>query len=146
MEIKVKVKLSPGAVLPEYHSEGASGADVRALLAEPLEVAPGSRCAVPTGVYVEVPEGYEVQVRPRSGLAAREGLTVLNTPGTIDSDYRGEIVVILINHGTQVVRIASGDRIAQLVVCPVVHGSFERVESLSETARGEGGFGHTGMH
>lgn len=145
MEVKVKVKLSGGATLPQYQTAGASGADLRALLPAPVEVAPGSRCAVPTGVYVEVPAGYEVQIRPRSGLAARKGLTVLNTPGTIDNDYRGEIVVIVINLGSDVVSIASGDRIAQMVVCPVVHGSFERVESLSKTPRGEGGFGHTGM-
>ncbi len=144
MEVKVRVKLSEGAVMPVYQTEGASGADIRALIAEPLEIAPGARCAVPTGVYVEVPVGYEVQVRPRSGLAVREGVTVLNTPGTIDSDYRGEIVVIMINLSDKPFRIASGDRIAQMVVCPVVHGVLEEVEELSETARGEGRFGHTG--
>lgn len=144
MEVKVRVKLSEGAVMPVYQTEGASGADIRALIAEPLEIAPGARCAVPTGVYVEVPIGYEVQVRPRSGLAVREGVTVLNTPGTIDSDYRGEIVVIMINLSDKPFRIASGDRIAQMVVCPVVHGVLEEVEELSETARGEGRFGHTG--
>lgn len=144
MEVKVRVKLSEGAVMPVYQSEGASGADIRALIAEPLEIAPGARCAVPTGVYVEVPVGYEVQIRPRSGLAVREGVTVLNTPGTIDSDYRGEIVVIMINLSDKPFRIASGDRIAQMVVCPVVHGVLEEVEELSETARGEGRFGHTG--
>lgn len=144
MEVKVRVKLSEGAVMPVYQTEGASGADIRALIAEPLEIAPGARCAVPTGVYVEVPGGYEVQIRPRSGLAVREGVTVLNTPGTIDSDYRGEIVVIMINLSDKPFRIASGDRIAQMVVCPVVHGVLEEVEELSETARGEGRFGHTG--
>lgn len=144
MEVKVRVKLSDGAVMPVYQTEGASGADIRALIAEPLEIAPGARCAVPTGVYVEVPVGYEVQIRPRSGLAVREGVTVLNTPGTIDSDYRGEIVVIMINLSDKPFRIASGDRIAQMVVCPVVHGVLEEVEELSETARGEGRFGHTG--
>lgn len=144
MEVKVRVKLSEGAVMPVYQTEGASGADIRALIAEPLEIAPGARCAVPTGVYVEVPVGYEVQIRPRSGLAVREGVTVLNTPGTIDSDYRGEIVVIMINLSDKPFRIASGDRIAQMVVCPVVHGVLEEVEELSETARGEGRFGHTG--
>lgn len=144
MEVKVRVKLSEGAVMPVYQTEGASGADIRALIAEPLEIAPGARCAVPTGVYVEVPVGYEVQIRPRSGLAVREGVTVLNTPGTIDSDYRGEIVVIMINLSDKPFRIASGDRIAQMVVCPVVHGVMEEVEELSETARGEGRFGHTG--
>lgn len=144
MEVKVRVKLSEGAVMPVYQTEGASGADIRALIAEPLEIAPGARCAVPTGVYVEVPVGYEVQIRPRSGLAVREGVTVLNTPGTIDSDYRGDIVVIMINLSDKPFRIASGDRIAQMVVCPVVHGVLEEVEELSETARGEGRFGHTG--
>lgn len=144
MEVKVRVKLSEGAVMPVYQTEGASGADIRALIAEPLEIAPGARCAVPTGVYVEVPVGYEVQIRPRSGLAVREGVTVLNTPGTIDSDYRGEIVVIMINLSDKPFRIALGDRIAQMVVCPVVHGVLEEVEELSETARGEGRFGHTG--
>lgn len=144
MEVKVRVKLSEGAVMPVYQTKGASGADIRALIAEPLEIAPGERCAVPTGVYVEVPVGYEVQIRPRSGLAVREGVTVLNTPGTIDSDYRGEIVVIMINLSDVPFKIASGDRIAQMVVCPVVHGVLEEVEELSETARGEGRFGHTG--
>lgn len=144
MEVKVRVKLLEGALMPAYQTEGASGADIRALIAEPLEIAPGARCAVPTGVYVEVPVGYEVQVRPRSGLAVREGVTVLNTPGTIDSDYRGEIVVIMINLSDKPFRIASGDRIAQMVVCPVVHGVLEEVKELSETARGEGRFGHTG--
>lgn len=145
MEVEVKIKLSAGAELPEYQTAGASGADLRALVASPLEVAPGSRCIVPTGVYVEVPEGYEIQIRPRSGLAAREGLTVLNTPGTIDSDYRGEIAVIVINLGMESIRIASGDRIAQMVVCPVVRGLFVRVDALEKTERGEGRFGHTGV-
>ena len=144
MECQVKIKLSTGAVMPEYQTPGASGADVRALLPHPVDVAPGMRCAVPTGIYVEVPEGYEVQIRPRSGLAVRSGMTVLNSPGTIDSDYRGEIIVLMVNLGGETFRINDGDRIAQMVVCPVVRGEFERVEELSDTKRGEGRFGHTG--
>ena len=130
--------------LPSYATAGAAGADVRACLLEPLTLAPGARAAVPTGLRLGIPEGFEVQVRPRSGLALRHGLTVANSPGTIDSDYRGEVMVLLVNLGSEPVRIAHGDRIAQLVVAPVVRVTFAD-GTLDETARGEEGFGSTGV-
>jgi dUTP pyrophosphatase len=133
------------AELPEYQSPGASGADLRARLDAELVVAPGARVLVPTGLRLEIPTGLEGQVRPRSGLAARSGLTVLNTPGTIDSDYRGEIKVILVNLGDEEVRIRNGDRIAQIVFCPVVRVSFSRQADIAQTSRGSGGFGSTGV-
>ena len=129
---------------PEYGSAGASGADLRARLPQDLLLRPGERALVPTGLHLEIPEGLEGQVRPRSGLAARSGLTVLNTPGTIDSDYRGEIKVILINLGQEPATIRTGDRIAQIVFSPVVRVEFPRAEGLTETGRGSGGFGSTG--
>ena len=131
--------------LPEYQSDGASGADVRASLAEELVIAPGERALVPTGLRLQIPRGLEAQVRPRSGLAARHGITVLNAPGTIDSDYRGEVQVILVNLGHEEFRIKSGDRIAQLVFSPVVRVSFQARPLIDETARGSGGFGSTGI-
>jgi dUTP pyrophosphatase len=130
--------------LPEYHSEGAAGADVRALLPREIVLRPGQRALVPTGLFVEIPAGFEGQVRPRSGLAANHGVTVLNAPGTIDSDYRGELKVILVNLGQEDFRISSGDRIAQIIVSPVTRVSFRRAPSISETPRGGGGFGSTG--
>ena len=130
--------------LPSYATPGAAGADVRACLTEPLTLAPCVRVAVPTGLRLGIPEGFEVQVRPRSGLALRHGLTVANAPGTIDSDYRGELKVLLVNLGSEPVRIAHGDRIAQLVVAPVVRVTFAD-GALDETARGEEGFGSTGV-
>lgn len=133
-----------GAVLPAFATAGAAGADIRAALAEPLTLMPGSRALVPTGLAFEIPAGYEVQVRPRSGLAANHGVTVLNAPGTIDSDYRGEVKVILVNLGDAPLTIGNGDRIAQLVVAPVVTAIFEARETLEETGRGTGGFGSTG--
>jgi len=125
---------------------GAAGMDVRAAVpdGEPLVLAPGERDMVPTGLSVAIPEGYEIQVRPRSGLAARHGITCLNTPGTIDSDYRGEVKVILINHGSAPFTIERGERIGQLVLAPVTRLVWETVEDLSETGRGSGGFGSTG--
>ncbi|NGX61323.1 MAG: Deoxyuridine 5'-triphosphate nucleotidohydrolase [Chlamydiae bacterium] len=131
--------------LPEYASEEAAGADVRAHLSEPFLLEPGSSTLVPTGLYFAIPKGYEIQVRPRSGLALRNQITVLNTPGTVDSDYRGELKVILINHGTAPFKIEPGMRIAQLVVAPVVQVKYVKVEELTETLRGSGGFGHTGV-
>jgi len=131
--------------LPEYQSEGASGADVRALLEADILIEPGARALVPTGLYLDIPRGLEAQVRPRSGLAARHGITVLNSPGTIDSDYRGELKVLLVNIGDVGVRIANGDRVAQIVICPVVRARFARRESISGTGRGSGGFGSTGI-
>ena len=143
--IPIPVKRLPhfaGLELPAYATEGAAGMDV--LAAEDVTLAPGARHAVATGLSVAIPHGYEIQVRPRSGLALKHGITVPNTPGTIDSDYRGELKVILINHGDADFAIRRGDRVAQLVLAPVTRGSWLTVEELDETARGEGGFGSTG--
>jgi dUTP pyrophosphatase len=131
--------------LPDYQSEDASGADLRACVTEPVALAPGERAAVPTGVFLEIPRGYEGQVRPRSGLALRLGLSLVNTPGTIDSDYRGEVKVILINLGQAPVTINRGERIAQLVIAPVTRARFVAAAELSATARSAGGFGSTGV-
>ena len=131
-----------GLPLPAYATEHAAGLDVVA--AEELVLAPGQRHAVATGFAIEIPHGYEVQVRPRSGLALKHGITCLNTPGTIDSDYRGEVKVILANLGAEPFAVRRGERIAQLVPAPVLHASFEEVGELSETGRGAGGFGSTG--
>jgi dUTP pyrophosphatase len=131
-----------GLQLPEYATEGAAGMDV--LAAEDVTLAPGGRHAVATGLAMAIPAGFEIQVRPRSGLALKHGITVPNTPGTIDSDYRGELKVILINHGSEGFAIRRGDRIAQLVLAPVVQASWLAVEELDETRRGDGGFGSTG--
>ena len=128
---------------PAYATAGAAGADLVA--AEDASIAPGTVHAVATGIALAIPEGFEGQVRPRSGLALKHRVTVLNAPGTIDADYRGEVKVILINHGAEPFRIARGDRIAQLVVAPVSTARFERVEVLPDTARGQGGFGSTGI-
>jgi dUTP pyrophosphatase len=130
--------------LPAYESAGAAGMDLRAAVGEPLELSPGARAAVPTGLAMALPPGFEGQVRPRSGFALRDGVTTLNTPGTIDSDYRGEVKVILVNHGQAPVTIKRGDRIAQLVVAPVTQAVWAEVASLDETTRGAGGFGSTG--
>jgi dUTP pyrophosphatase len=142
--IPIEVRLGKGVKTPLYASEGAAGADVHAHLSEPLEIAPGTSALVPTGIWMAIPKGYEIQVRPRSGLALKEQVTVLNTPGTIDSDYRGEIGVILMNHSTRTFVVQPGMRIAQLVMAPVVQAEFKISEKLSETPRGAGGFGHTG--
>lgn len=144
-KINIKVIANPGAVVPEYKTAGAAGADICALLEEPLVIPAGKYAMIPTGLFFEIPEGYEVQVRPRSGLAAKNGVTVLNTPGTIDSDYRGEIKVILINLGEKDFVVNSGDRIAQMVIAPVTQSSFTIVDKLSDTERGAGGFGSTGV-
>lgn len=132
-----------GLALPAYATSGAAGMDV--LAAEEVTLAPGARHAVATGLALAIPPGYEIQVRPRSGLALKHGISVPNTPGTIDSDYRGELKVILINHGQAPFEVRRGDRIAQLVVSPVVRASWLKVDELGETARGEGGFGSTGI-
>jgi len=144
-EVPVMVRILPhgeGLELPAYATEGAAGMDV--VSAEDVTLAPGGRHAVATGLSVAIPVGYEIQVRPRSGLALKHGVTVPNTPGTIDSDYRGEVKVILINLGAQAFEIRRGDRLAQLVVAPVTRASWLKVHELDETARGEGGFGSTG--
>lgn len=145
--IKVAVKRLPHGndlALPSYATAGAAGMDV--LAAEDVTIAPGARHAVATGLALAIPAGYEIQVRPRSGLALKHGITVPNTPGTIDSDYRGELKVILINHGTEPFAIARGDRVAQLVLAPVVLAAWDEVAELDETGRGAGGFGSTGGH
>ncbi len=147
MSVTVAVKVLPhgtGLPLPSYATSGSAGVDLAAAVAEPLVLAPGARAAVPTGIALAMPEGYEGQIRPRSGLALRHGLTVLNSPGTIDADYRGEVQIILINLGSEAVTIARGARIAQLVVAPSSRAAFEPVASLPETRRGAGGFGSTG--
>ena len=132
--------------LPEYATHGASGMDVRAFLQETVTLQPMERSLVPTGIFVEMPEGFEMQVRPRSGLAIKQGITCLNTPGTIDSDYRGEIKVILINLSNQEQVIRNGDRIAQLVVQKVEKVNWQPAISITETERNNGGFGHTGKN
>ncbi len=143
--VNVKCLASKGAIIPEYKTSGAAGADLCALLESPLTISAGKFAMVPTGLFFEIPEGYEIQVRPRSGLAAKNGVTVLNTPGTIDSDYRGEVKVILINLGEADFTINSGDRIAQMIISPVTQADFTVTDSLSETERGAGGFGSTGV-
>ncbi|MDR2901227.1 MAG: dUTP diphosphatase [Treponema sp.] len=139
------VKTDPLAILPQYESKGAAGADIRARIDGNLLVNPMQTVLVSTGLKMEIPAGYECQVRPRSGLAAKYGITVLNSPGTIDSDYRGEIKVILINLGQEPYTIQDGDRIAQLVFAPVVQINIEESLELSDTSRGSGGFGSTGL-
>ncbi|HVI31714.1 dUTP diphosphatase [Phenylobacterium sp.] len=142
----VRLPHAEGLPLPAYETAQAAGMDLRAAVPDdaPLTLKPGARFAVPTGLAFALPEGFEGQVRPRSGLAAKQGVTCLNTPGTIDADYRGEVKVILINLGEEDVHIRRGDRIAQLVIAPVVQGRWQEVRSLEETARGAGGFGSTG--
>ena len=130
--------------LPSYQTQHASGMDVCAAVAEPVVIAPGERALVPTGFAVAVPSGYEAQVRPRSGLAIERGVTVLNSPGTIDADYRGEVGLIVINHGAEPFTVERGVRLAQLVIQPVEHADLVEVEHLVETERSAGGFGHTG--
>jgi dUTP pyrophosphatase len=147
MNVKVEVKRLPhGAALPlpAYATAGAAGMDV--VSAEEVTIDPGARHAVATGLALAIPQGYEIQVRPRSGLALKHGITVPNTPGTIDSDYRGELKVILINLGDEPFAIARGDRVAQLVLAPVVQAAWDEVAELDATERGEGGFGSTGGH
>ena len=136
----------PSVALPSYETAGAAGADVRANLPSRTSIilAPGHRVLVPTGLRIEIPDGYEVQVRPRSGLALKHGITLPNAPGTIDSDYRGPLGVIVLNAGQEEFEITHGDRIAQLVVAPVIQAHFQIADSLRETARGAGGFGSTG--
>lgn len=141
--VRVK-KLKPNAVVPRYMSEQAAGVDVHACIDEPIRLSAGSRALIPTGLAIELPPGFEAQARPRSGLAIKHGVTVLNSPGTIDADYRGEVGIILINHNWENFEVKPGDRIAQLVITAVAFAQFIDVEELSETERGAGGFGHTG--
>lgn len=137
-------RLHPEAIVPVYQTPGAAGADVHSV--EDVDIPSGQTRMVRAGFAVEIPEGYEIQVRPRSGLAVKHSVTVLNTPGTIDSDYRGELKVILINHGTQPFHVVKGDRIAQLVIAQVYQADFDEVAELNETSRGAGGFGSTGRN
>lgn len=143
----VQMAHAQGLPLPAYETPGAAGMDLRAAVdeADPVVLRPGARTMVPTGLCIAVPAGFEVQVRPRSGLAAKAGITCLNSPGTVDSDYRGELKVILINLGAEDFTIRRGERIAQMVVAPVVQATWSPVDSLDETARGAGGFGSTGV-
>jgi len=137
-------KLDPSVELPTYKTDGASGMDLMAFLKEPINVKPKTSCLVPTGISVAFPNEFEIQIRPRSGLAAKNNISVLNTPGTIDSDYRGEIKVILFNHGDTEFLINNKDRIAQMILTPVIKMSLEETNDLPETVRGKGGFGSTG--
>ena len=130
--------------LPSYQTAGAAGMDLPAAVLEPVTLQPGERRLIPCGFAVAIPEGYEAQVRPRSGLASRFGITVLNAPGTIDSDYRGEVRVLLVNHGASAFTVEPGERIAQLVIGPVCRVVWQEVDALPDTGRGDGGFGHTG--
>jgi len=143
--VKVLIKkLNPIVKIPEYKTDGSSGMDLKAFINKPINVKPKTSSLVPTGLSVAFSEDYEIQIRPRSGLAAKENISVLNTPGTIDSDYRGEIKIIIFNHGNNVFTINNGDRIAQMVLTPVVKMELEETEKLPESIRGKGGFGSTG--
>jgi dUTP pyrophosphatase len=144
MSIQVKIVNKSHHPLPAYATAGSSGMDIRAFISEPISLAPLERVLIPTGLFIAIPQNAEVQIRPRSGLAVKQGLTCLNTPGTIDADYRGEIKVILINLSNESQVIQDGDRIAQMVFQQVEKANWELVEVLDETERGEGGFGHTG--
>ena len=136
-------KLQKNIILPEYKTDGSSGMDLMANVEQTVKILPGEKKIISTGIMVAIPEQYEIQIRPRSGLAAKNGISVLNTPGTIDSDYRGEIKVILINLGKDIFEIKKNDRIAQMIVCPIIKAELKEVESLPETIRGGGGFGST---
>ena len=140
----IRIQIEEGARAPEYGSSQAAGADLHAFLSEPLTIAPHKWSLVPTGIRMAIPEGFEVQIRPRSGLAAKKGISVLNSPGTIDSDYRGEVKVILINHSDEPFTVNNGDRIAQMVIARCERADFSVCGSLDVTDRGEGGFGSTG--
>ena len=143
--VKVLIKkLDLSVKLPEYKTTGASGLDLMAFIKEPIEIKPKTSSLIPTGLSVAFSEDYEIQIRPRSGLAAKKNITVLNTPGTIDSDYRGEIKVIIYNHGDENFLVNNGDRIAQMILAPVVKMELEEVNNLPESIRGKGGFGSTG--
>ena len=143
--LKIKTLAHFKGELPRYETVHASGLDVRAALTAPITIKPLERVMIPTGLSMEIPPGFEVQMRPRSGLAAKQGVTLLNTPGTIDADYRGEVKIIVINLGSEPVEVKDQDRIAQMVLCPVVQAELFLVEELSDTARGAGGFGSTGV-
>ncbi len=143
--ISLKINLKEGARVPEYSSKGAAGADICAYIEEPLTIEPGETVLVPTGIFIEIPAGYEAQIRPRSGLALKHGITFLNSPGTIDSDYRGEIKIIVTNFGKESFIVENGMRIGQMVFSRVYRGEFISSQELVQTERSEGGFGHTGV-
>ena len=142
--MKIRIVNKSKHPLPQYETEASAGMDLRANIDEPVQVAPLQRILIPTGLFIELPVGYEAQVRPRSGLAIKHGIGVLNSPGTIDADYRGEIRVILVNLSNETYTVKDGDRIAQMIISAHVQAQWEKVEVLSETQRGAGGFGHTG--
>jgi dUTP pyrophosphatase len=145
MSIAIKIKrLRESAKIPNYQTAHAAGMDLAADVSGAIVIAPGERRAIPTGIVVEIPPGYEGQVRPRSGRAIKEGLTLINSPGTIDADFRGEVQVLVVNLGDRAIEIHPGDRIAQLIIAPVVRAEVEEVAELKESERGAGGFGHTG--
>jgi dUTP pyrophosphatase len=145
-KLKVLISARSGAVLPTYATEASAGMDLLAFIDEPVTLKPFERSLIPTGVHIGIPEGYEAEIRPRSGLAYKFGITLLNAPGTIDSDYRGEVKVLLINLGDSPFTVQKGDRIAQIVFKSVIQASWEMVEKLPESSRGEGGFGSTGIN
>ena len=144
VRVKIKKWDHYKGALPKYETLHSSGFDVRAQMEDSIDMVPGQRLLIPTGLSFEIPPGYEIQARPRSGWAVKKGVSMVNTPGTIDADYRGEVKIILINHGQETVQINDQDRIAQLVLCPIVQADFTVVDELDETDRGEGGFGSTG--
>ncbi|MBX9782887.1 MAG: dUTP diphosphatase [Chitinophagaceae bacterium] len=145
-EMKVRIINQSNNPLPQYATAGSSGMDLRAFINEPVQLKPLERTLIPTGLFIELPNGYEAQIRPRSGLAVKQGITCLNTPGTIDADYRGEIKIILINLSNETQSVHSGDRIAQMVIQKVEHIEWESAELLEQTQRNAGGFGSTGKH
>jgi dUTP pyrophosphatase len=145
-QVEILTTALEGAELPSYGTTHAAGADVRAFITEDLMILPGETALIPTGLHFAIPEGYEIQVRPRSGLAFKSSITVLNTPGTIDADYRGELKVLLINHGKETFVVQPGMRCAQIILAPVVRACFNITTELPTTVRGTGGFGHTGTH
>ena len=143
--VKILIKkIQKNIPLPEYKTDGSSGLDLLACIEEQIQIKPGEKILISTGIAVAIPNEFEIQIRPRSGLAAKNGITVLNTPGTIDADYRGEIKVILINLSNEIFKVNKNDRIAQMVICPIIKGTLEEVDELPETIRGSGGFGSTG--
>jgi len=143
--MKIKIVNKSKHPLPEYATAGAAGVDLRANIDAPITLAPGERKLIPTGIYIGLPDGYEAQVRPRSGLALKHGISVCNTPGTIDPDYSGQIGVVLINHGQENFIVNDGERIAQMIISKFERAEWDVVEELDETERGEGGYGHTGV-
>jgi dUTP pyrophosphatase len=141
---QIDIDITGPGFIPEYQTSGSAGADIRAYIEDSIQLSPGERALVPTGLFFAIPQGFEVQIRPRSGLAIKKGVALVNSPGTIDSDYRGEVKIIIINLGQEDVIIEPGERIAQMVIAPVFRAIFQVKESLNATSRGDGGFGSTG--